>query len=374
MQERGNMTIKELIERKRYVKRAIAYKFYRLPGVWRLLGEKHIPKVKSANGKMVPFGQAAEEALDIYDGALDVGKKKTIRQDMMRAWYKNLVTPEEYSYFEFIPLSQRERDKFVSRKEKDQRMCLHVGIGDNYLLLKDKYKFYNKFSAFFHRDVCLLTKQEADILSFKKFCKVHGEYIAKNNKGRMGMGTVIRAHDGSDDAIDQEAKYLFSQGEEWVVEELIHQDERISALNSSSVNTVRVCSRWNSDGFAIFETVIRMGRKGAIVDNVSSGGITAVIDPNTGIVISDAVDKCCHFYPKHPDSLIEIKGFQIPEWDSLKKVAYQIHAVIPYYPYIGWDFALSDKGWVVVEGNWGNFISQYILKRGIRKEFDKCFR
>jgi len=60
------MTIKQLLERKFYVKRAILFKIYRIPNIWRLLGEKHIPKVKGADGKMISFGDAVAEALEIY--------------------------------------------------------------------------------------------------------------------------------------------------------------------------------------------------------------------------------------------------------------------------------------------------------------------
>ena len=368
------MTIKQLLERKFYVKRAILFKIYRIPNIWRLLGEKHIPKVKGADGKMISFGDAVAEALEIYGSRFEKKDKKQLREDMIKAWYKNTVTPEEYFYFGFPDFSQRERDTFVSRKEKDLKMCLRIGLGEDYLLLKDKYKFYNKFKQFFKRDVCLVTKRSEDVQAFREFLKAHSSYIAKLNKGHMGIGTVIRFHDKSDEAIKEEIDYLLSNGEEWVVEELIRQEEHMASLNASSINTVRVCSRWNPNDVSIFETVVRMGKNGAVVDNVSSGGITAVIDPDTGVIISDAVDKRGNTYLEHPDTHVTFKGFQIPEWDSLKKLAYDAHSVISFYPYVGWDFALSETGWVIVEANWGNFISQHILKKGIRDEFEKCFK
>ena len=41
------------------------------------------------------------------------------------------------------------------------------------------------------------------------------------------------------------------------------------------------------------------------------------------------------------------------------------------HKYVGFDFALTDEGWVVVEGNWGNFPHQVCLGKGIRKEFEQ---
>lgn len=367
------MTVSQLIERKVYVKRAVLYKLFRIPFMWRILGEKHIPRLKGSDGSMIPFGDAVSEAIDIYQTGADAETAMQLKQDMIRAWYMNTVTPEEYYILGFNGLSQKQRDEFVSRKEKDQKMVLRVGLGDDYLLLKDKYRFYCSFRDFFHRDVCRFTDNKDDRDSFIAFCKAHSSYIAKNNKGRMGIGTVIRKQDGSQDAIEQEMDYLLTNGQEWVIEELIDQDDRMALLNPSSINTIRICSRWNSEGFSVFETFVRMGRAGSVVDNVSSGGITAAIDPKTGIIFSKGVGKGNKSYSRHPDSNVELVGFEIPEWDALMNEVYKIHSLISYYPYVGWDFALSKNGWVVVEGNWGNFLTQY-LKIGMRTEFEKCFK
>lgn len=54
-------------------------------------------------------------------------------------------------------------------------------------------------------------------------------------------------------------------------------------------------------------------------------------------------------------------------------MAEEIHAMVPDQPYIGWDFALSDKGWMLVEGNWGQFMSEWADKEGIKDKFDYYF-
>ena len=38
--------------------------------------------------------------------------------------------------------------------------------------------------------------------------------------------------------------------------------------------------------------------------------------------------------------------------------------------YVGFDFALTPDGWVVIEGNWGNFPHQVCVHHGIKKEFE----
>ena len=48
----------------------------------------------------------------------------------------------------------------------------------------------------------------------------------------------------------------------------------------------------------------------------------------------------------------------------------KIHSLIKDYPYVGWDFALTETGWVLIEGNWGEFVCQQMTnKRGFKQEF-----
>ena len=72
-----------------------------------------------------------------------------------------------------------------------------------------------------------------------------------------------------------------------------------------------------------------------------------------------------------PDSQLPFKGYQIPEWEALLKLAEEIHRTkMPNYPYIGWDFALTPKGWVLIEGNWGEMsMPQIEFGKGLYKEF-----
>lgn len=41
------------------------------------------------------------------------------------------------------------------------------------------------------------------------------------------------------------------------------------------------------------------------------------------------------------------------------------------HKYIAWDFAYTPNGWVLIEGNWGQFLSQFATGKGLRKRFEK---
>lgn len=71
----------------------------------------------------------------------------------------------------------------------------------------------------------------------------------------------------------------------------------------------------------------------------------------------------------HPDSNIKFKGFKVPRWNELVMLATKCHRQIPDHKYVGWDFALTENGWVLLEGNWGQMVVQIPMKKGIKKEF-----
>ncbi len=102
----------------------------------------------------------------------------------------------------------------------------------------------------------------------------------------------------------------------------------------------------------------------------------ANISLDNGIVDTDGVDELGREYITHPDSGLPIKGFQIPRWDELVTLSYQLARVLPEQHYVGWDLALTeDKGWVMVEGNGGGqFIHQYATHKGARDIVNRFMR
>lgn len=45
-------------------------------------------------------------------------------------------------------------------------------------------------------------------------------------------------------------------------------------------------------------------------------------------------------------------------------------STLRFNKFIGFDFALSNKGWCLIEGNWGQMINQYADKQGRKEEFE----
>ena len=112
-----------------------------------------------------------------------------------------------------------------------------------------------------------------------------------------------------------------------------------------------------------------MGRNGSFVDNGGAGGLLIGIDKESGMLVTDGRDEFSNAFERHPDTGLCFKGYQLPEWENLLTLAKNISAKEELIPYIGWDFAHTERGWVVVEGNAsGQLIGpQIVTQTGSRK-------
>lgn len=135
-----------------------------------------------------------------------------------------------------------------------------------------------------------------------------------------------------------------------IVEEYIVQHPDVAAFCSSSVNTLRIVTL-NAKGKCNFLfAILRMGR-GGIVDNMHAGGIAAGVDLETGVIFSDALDSEGNLHVVHPVSKLPIKGFRIPNWESVVELCQKCYNRIPGVNLIGWDIAITAEGVTLIEGN-----------------------
>lgn len=339
------------------------------------VGYPHYSSFKSDRWGGTTFDEEMERCINLY------GKEHVKRNGLFRlfikieiiwCYYKYTSTPKEFFLFDFPNCSGKRRAQFLTTKHKDDVMRSKVGFGENWQLLKNKYKFYIKFKDFFKRDVLLVNEQLIPS-EMSNFCKKHNSFIVKPLDGQSGKG-ITKLSVKNDVDINELLNELKNLYNICLLEEIIKQDESMSSLNASSVNSVRLPTFLNKEGFHVLKPFIRIGREGSVVDNTGAGGIFACIDEKTGILTTEGMcetDGC--LYKVHPDSKHQILGWQIPHWNDLLFLAEKIHRTIPSYPYVGWDFALTKTGWVLIEGNWGQFTTEYLDKEGVKEKFDAMF-
>lgn len=318
---------------------------------------------------IVTLNQEINDAMDKFLDECDKNDatyRKKIIEDIVYCNIRYGSTPIEFFLLGFNEFDDKKRNTMLTNYKKD-RILLKKEGKEKLTLLRNKYMFYQRLGKYFKRDVCLV-KTKDDYNNFISFVSSNKEFIAKPNTGRCAMGTKIyKINDNSN--IDEYFNEILKQKKPYILEELIHQDIEMSMWNESSVNTIRINSFLKDEEIYILGPFMRTGRKGSIVDNAATGGIFAVIDVETGCLCTDGVDEKGNKYEVHPDSKIKYKGWMIPQWSKLIDLTKLIHSEMPDYRFIGWDFALSDKGWVLIEGDWTRFISEYADKKGIKNTF-----
>ena len=138
---------------------------------------------------------------------------------------------------------------------------------------------------------------------------------------------------------------------EGVVEGYVIQHPAMSKYSRKSVNTVRIVSVRDFGRVNILYAAFRMGGGDAVVDNFHAGGVLALINPETGIVETNAIDLGGTFYENHPVTGEKILGFQIPFWPEIVEMLQKAGKIVKGVGYVGWDIAVTENGPILIEGN-----------------------
>ena len=93
-----------------------------------------------------------------------------------------------------------------------------------------------------------------------------------------------------------------------------------------------------------------------IVDNISSGGMFAGIDPETGRLTRGfrvRADGLFEPTATGPDGAIPLAGFPLEQWPDVRAVALAAQRAVAPIQSVGWDIGLTPDGPVLIEANIG---------------------
>lgn len=140
----------------------------------------------------------------------------------------------------------------------------------------------------------------------------------------------------------------------YIITEYLFMHHELKKIYPYSVNTIRVAVV-NQSAYEpkIMQTYMRIGSSSTgFTDNVGYGGICAKIDIPTGRyycaekIINHKFTPC----PIHPDTGVEIEGI-VPNWELMKKGITDICNFMPELEYMGFDIAITDDGFKIIEIN-----------------------
>lgn len=282
-------------------------------------------------------------------------KVSTERREYLRRRMRNAMIVHRWDFDEFFLFNYEKYDEkriksFVPEFDKNifADMINDKRQADVFL---DKWTTYEYFKDFFGRDVYnIRSLADLNTNEFELFVKNHKDFIVKPVFGTRGAGIEVY-RDMTVCSAKERITSLYNSGVTAViVEELIVQDKKLATLHPQSVNTIRVITICFDDRVDIIRASLRIGKGNSVIDNASAGGVLGVIDVKTGLVYA-ACDKLGNTFDKHPDTNIDLVGFEIPRWNQVKELVQNAARVLPKVRYVGWDVAVTKTGCVLIEGN-----------------------
>ena len=305
------------------------------------------------------------------------GDIRSIKKVMKRYWIGRGVHHSDFHEMSLDKKSESERKKFVPRWEE---VDLYFQVNDRrYIdILINKWNCYNCFKDCFKRQIVLISKEDIRNNSLNKdamdFIKTHEKFIIKP---LSFYGKGFRIIDIEKESANAESLLLgylkrpeFSDG--FLLEELIDQDSRLAAFHPESVNIIRISTVNFGNAIETKWPVFQIGIGDSTVVNAAARGVIAAIDEKTGTIIHAADKQRGSSYTIHPDTHKPLIGFQIPSWNELCETLKSMASRCPDCHIMGWDMALTDKGWVVADCTYGpELVIQWALNRGVRDEFEE---
>lgn len=292
---------------------------------------------------------------------------EAVRLQMAFVWFAFGFYPVEYMLFDFMD-GNKELSRMRTFVSNLERWTFRFAANDfTNTLLADKAETYRRFCRFYGRDAVIIDGK-GDYDGYLRFVERHPSFVLKPVGSSQGNG--VRLVEGVEDPRAFYEK-LRASGKV-LLEERIEQHETMARFNPSSVNTLRIAIYNTRNGLIAGHGIVRVGKKGAFVDNAVQGGISCTVDVRRGMTCSDGYVTNGERFKVHPDSGVAFNGFELPDWEGALSICRQISSEIPDMKYISYDLAYTKKGWVIVEINSsGGYHFQGGTLKGFREDFEK---
>lgn len=178
-----------------------------------------------------------------------------------------------------------------------------------------------------------------------QLCSNLGEVIIKPSLTGRGVGvSKITIQNGLTNLDGKSIQEVFDvYKEDYLIEELIRQHPLMTALNPSSINTIRIVTYRNEMEIVVVYTVIRIGRKDKPIDNESAGGISTIINQD-GTLGKYAYGSPGNDNIEFTDSGVRLEGYKIPSFSNAIDIVKKAHYQLPYFKLMGWDIAIEEDG------------------------------
>ena len=258
---------------------------------------------------------------------------------------------EDYLGFRFHKKSHKKQATYATLRSFDRLRNTY----NEYYSTRDNFDVKSTFNEVFkdHIKRRWFTNDDLTYKKYKENIKGLNKIIVKPLAATCGIGIKCFECNKSEAKDKQAYEFIMSVGKA-IIEEYIVQSKEMLEFCPTSVNTVRVTTLVHEGKCILLSSLFRIGN-GDVVDNFHANGVAANVDVNTGTVDTHAIDVNNNVHKRSPMTKKKIKGFKIPHWDQIVDLCNEIAFVVEGSKLIGWDFAVTEDGVDLIEGNTGAY-------------------
>ena len=274
---------------------------------------------------------------------------------------------------EYMPIDLFEADIIGRANRWDYIMAFRDKNLDEVYLphIKHPHTYLKNINGYYYYEGKPVSKEEAIAL-----CKNLDNVVIKPSLLSKGRGVKkISVSNGIIESDKLTIEELFDNyKKDYIIQEAIKQHDKLSALNPTSVNTIRIMTYRSGMEVLVVYSVIRIGRIGQVIDNQSAGGISTIINEDGtlgkyafGVAGDDMIEKT--------DTGIILEGYQIPYFNKALDIVKQSHYDLPFFDIVGWDISIDKEGVpILVEWNGNPGPSQTACGTGLGKYTERIIK
>lgn len=324
---------------------------------------------------------------ELYDWKRYVWDDKTDFQVPLRVKIRYGLRGFSVNEYVWYDLAHNDYRNYISEYERLRSRMIN---GEYKFILDNKLVFEEVFGQYTNvpRNFCLIDDgnvyglhgAEVGNETFREFLLSCGKTVLKWLDRGGGTGTYLfenregELYANGEICTPQQLEKIRCREGRAILCQYVTQSEFPASLYPNTTNTIRiVCARMKGErDYKIIAAVQRIGCADSIpVDNVSSGGMTCMIDLETGelsygIAKLGRKERRMKKFHVHPDSQGQISGKVIPGWQQLKEDILDLTRKVPYLNFVAWDVLLTDDGFCIIEGNASSGCGIFQMEEGVR--------
>ncbi len=249
----------------------------------------------------------------------------TVPNDIARNYIEPILTPEEFQPF----YNDKNSLGLIISPEWLPRTLFRSVNG---LLYDGEYNAINKeeFNKLFYGVERIIVKPSRDMggHGVSLFIKRDDGCFYDNENNKISLNFLLERYDRN-----------------FLIQECLNQSAYMKQFNPTSVNTLRIATYRdvNNGEIHILGAVLRIGGKGAFIDNACSGGSFVSVDDN-GCLGKYACTQYGQTSVMYNGINFATSTFIIPEYDKIKEFAKSVAKKLPHMSLFANDIAIDENG------------------------------